>query len=175
MKRIKVKNVRIITAALSAMLLMSVMTAFAQPFGNRGFGRPGAGVCAMIPDITEDQEAKINNLRTSHLKEMSTLRNQLAEHRAHLRTVSTADNNDMKEVNSTIDKITLVKNQLMKKSAAHRQAVRDLLTEEQRVYFDARPMNMGRRSMRGKSYGFERGYEGRHYRGAGVGYWRSGE
>jgi Spy/CpxP family protein refolding chaperone len=89
-----------------------------------------------IPNLTDDQRQKIEALRTPFSKETLPLVNQLAEKRAHLRTLETADKTDPNAINGTIDDISKLQSQLMKKRAAHTQAIRNLLTDEQRVAFD---------------------------------------
>jgi Spy/CpxP family protein refolding chaperone len=78
------------------------------------------------------------------------------ELRARKRTLNTTDKADLTEINSVIDQMTEVHNKMMKASAKHLQEVRNLLTEEQKVYFD---------SMAGRGRGYNRG-AGR----AGAGY-----
>ena len=89
-----------------------------------------------IPDLTEDQKKKIKDLKTPLHKEILPLKNQLAEKKAHLKTLQTADKADLKSINTTIDEMTQLQSQIMKKRAAHTQAVRALLTDEQRIAFD---------------------------------------
>ena len=47
-------------------------------------------------------------------------------------------NSDLKELNAVIDQMTDIQNKKMKASAKHRQDVRSLLTDEQKVFFDSR-------------------------------------
>ena len=90
-----------------------------------------------IPDLTEDQEEQIQTLRTDHLKAILPMRNELAEMNARLQTLSTADNVDMSQINGLIEEMGALKMQMMKAGAAHRQEIRKLLTDEQRVVFDS--------------------------------------
>jgi Spy/CpxP family protein refolding chaperone len=91
---------------------------------------------------------------------------------ARKRTLNTTDKADLKEINSVIDQMTGVHNKMMKASAKHRQEVRNLLTDEQKVYFDSM-------SGRGRGYNRGAGHAGAGYRnacgmkqgyGAGYGY-----
>lgn len=91
-----------------------------------------------IPDLTQDQIKKIEDLRIAHLKEVNQIKNQLTEKRAHLNTLQSSDKVDNTAINKTIDDITSLQNELMKKKAAHRQSIRNLLTEKQKVIFDAK-------------------------------------
>ncbi len=91
-----------------------------------------------IPDLTDDQKKKINNLQKNHLKEVNQTKALLNEKQAHLRTLQLADKPDNAAINKTIDEITALRNDMMKKHEAYRQAVRSLLTDNQKVVFDAR-------------------------------------
>ena len=80
------------------------------------------------------------------MKAMQPLRNQLGEKKARLRTLSTADKVNMTEVNKIIDDIGAMQTQLMKLKEQHRQEIRKLLNDEQRVMFDAhQPLHDGPR------------------------------
>lgn len=93
----------------------------------------------MIPDLTEKQEAQIRELRTAYMKATLPLKNQLIEKEVRLNTLSTGEKANMKEINNIIEEIGTLKTAIMKKQAAHRQEIRTLLTEEQRLVFDAHP------------------------------------
>lgn len=125
-----------------------------NPEGHRGMynaerpNRPGE----CILNLTPEQDAKVTELRTNHLKEVTPLRNELAEKRARLRTLQSADKPDLKEINKTIDEMTAIRANIQKKGAAHRVEVSSLLTDDQRVLFNARKGNrMGNRNM-GRGY-----------------------
>ena len=94
---------------------------------------------APIPDLTEEQKEQIQNLRTEHMKTVLPLKNQLAEMQARLQTLSTAENADMSQIDRTIEEMGELRTLMMKEGAAHRQTIRKLLTDEQRVAFDSRP------------------------------------
>ncbi len=91
-----------------------------------------------LPDLTDDQKKKIEDLQLAHLKEVNQTRALLKEKQAHLRTLQVADKPDNNAINKTIDEITSIKNDLMKKHEAHRQAVRALLKKKKKVVFDAK-------------------------------------
>ncbi|MFW5793333.1 MAG: Spy/CpxP family protein refolding chaperone [Bacteroidota bacterium] len=141
--------------ALTAMLfLFATTSSFAQRGvrAERGERRPQAQLqsrsmeyCENIPDLTEEQKEAIQELRTARLKESTEHRNKIEELRARKRTLMSSDNPDMTEVDKIIDEMSDLRNQHLKNAARHHQEVRSLLTEEQRVYFDARgPKNKGK-------------------------------
>lgn len=126
-----------------------------------------------IPNLTEDQKTKIGELRTKHMKEVQQLKNQVAENRAHYKTLMTADKPDMDAINKNIDELSKMRGEMMKKNAAHQQSIRALLNDEQRLFFDA---HRGGKRMRGMGMGPGNGMgrdgmngKGRGYRGNGPG------
>lgn len=152
----------VITSLMAFILLFS-----ADAFGQRGRRAPDvrpqqrfserpleqrterhqfADVCQMIPDLTEEQEAQIKSLRLEQLERNTQHRNAMDEMRARKRSMMTEADPDMSAVNNVIDEMTALRNAQMKENVNHRQAVRELLTEEQRVIFDSRTgrMNRGR-------------------------------
>ena len=132
----------------------------------------GRGIEMLIPDLTEDQKGKIQELHLNMTKESTQIRNQLGEIRARMRTLQSADNPDMKEIDKLIDESSGLQAQLQKKGAANHQEIRKLLSDDQRVIFDARSGQMrartfqrqGREGMRG-----ERRERMREHRSGGTG------
>ena len=122
------------------------------------------GMRCNIPDLTEAQQKKIAEMRVGQMKDMLMFRNSMAEKGAHLNTLRTADKVDMNAINKTIDEMGTIRTQMMKKREAHRQAVRQILTDEQRVIFDSRPMHGSKGGMmmggHGKGQGKGMGMKG---------------
>ncbi len=107
-----------------------------------------------IPNVTDTQKEQITTLQTAFNKDMLPLRNQLNEQQARLKTLSSAEKADPKEINKQIDKISATKNQMMKRGSKFQQDVRVLLTDDQRVYLDTQKAKRngnrkGKRSNRG--------------------------
>ena len=123
------------------------------------------GMHCNIPDLTEDQQKKMAEMRVGQMKDMLMFKNSMAEKKARLNTLRTADKVDMNAINKTIDEMGVIRTQMMKKKEAHRQAVRKILTEEQRVIFDSKPM-------RGSQGGM---MMGRHGKGQGKGMGMKGQ
>ncbi|RMH64459.1 MAG: periplasmic heavy metal sensor, partial [Calditrichaeota bacterium] len=78
-------------------------------------------------------------IRLDGMKQTMPLRNKIQELRAQLHTLQTKEAVNLKKVNALIDQIGDLKTQIMKIRAAHRQQIRALLTEEQRIIFDSMP------------------------------------
>lgn len=159
---------------IAIVLLMMSLSQIAD--AQRGYGRYGreAGWRAAdttfadcrIPNLTDKQYAEIRDLRTDHLRDMTNYRNKLREKNARLRTLSAMDNADMKEVDKLIEEIGELKTEMRKAGFRHRQSVRTLLTDEQKVYFNVQ----GRRGRFGQGYGRGRHGRGNGHYGRGKGY-----
>ncbi|MDR2036413.1 MAG: periplasmic heavy metal sensor [Bacteroidales bacterium] len=87
--------------------------------------------------LTDEQRQEMQKIRMERMKERTQIQNQIKEKKARLEVLQTADKADMKEINKTIDEITALQAKNMKADAADRQNIRNLLTEEQRIIFDA--------------------------------------
>lgn len=88
-------------------------------------------------ELTDEQTNTINNLRLAHQKEMLPLRNNLNEKKARLNTLETAYPADIKAINQVIDEINNIKTNMAKLKAAHKQEIRKVLTDEQRLNHDS--------------------------------------
>lgn len=91
----------------------------------------------MIPDITDSQKEEMKSLHVDHMKMIQSLQNEIGEKQARLRTLQTADKVNMSEINRVIEDIGQIRTEMMKLKAAQYQEIRSLLTDEQRVFFDA--------------------------------------
>lgn len=112
-----------------------------------------------IPNLTADQKTKIDALRTKHQKEVTPLRNELAEKQAHLNSLESAEKVDKDAINKTIDEITALQSKIMKLRVNHRLEVSALLTDDQKVYFNSHHgdgMGMGK----GKGKGMKKDMKG---------------
>lgn len=134
------KTLNFKTIASIALILFVSISAFAQESQKEPVHKKG--MYANIPNLTDEQQKKIDALTIPHRKEMQVLRAQMKEKQAHLETLRIADNADMTAINKTIDEISVLKTTMMKKREAHKQEIRKILTDEQRLIFDA---NAGKR------------------------------
>ena len=131
-------------------LLASTLLAQPRRIHQRQFDRPDReqmrgergemkGLMNHLPDLTEEQSEQIENLRIEHLKVVKPIKNQLAEKKVQLKSLSTADKVEMSKINAKIEEVGALKTQLMKEKANHHQSIRKVLTEKQRVIFDNVP------------------------------------
>ena len=137
---------RIILLTIAMVFVFSIDT-----FAQRGAMR-GQGQACNLPELTTDQQEKINELRINNMARANQHRASMNELRARKQALSIAENPSMREINSVIDQMEKQRAEHMKANAAHRQSVRGILTPEQRVVFDNRPMQQ----RRGQNFGQQR-------------------
>lgn len=114
-----------------------------RPAGQGAAGSPmELRMKRMLPDLTDEQMSQIKTLRIEMLKKVNPLKAQIKEKRAHIETLSLADQADMKAINKSIDELTQLQAQLMKIMAKFRQDVRAILTPDQRAVYDSRVRQM---------------------------------
>jgi len=138
-----VKKVRIASLAIIAFLFTNALMAqhsdtLRMLHRGKGLHPRMVGMEYGIPNLTSDQKTKIKAQRVAFGKEALPLTNQLAEKRAHLHTLQTAQAYDVNAVNATIDDIKKTESQLMKKQVASREEIRKLLNDEQKLAFDSK-------------------------------------
>ena len=104
-----------------------------------------------ISDLTDNQKTKIKEIRLAERKQSLQIRNQIAEKRAKLRSLETADNANLNEINKVIDETAKLQADRMKLRAESKQKTRALLTDEQRIEFDTKRNNMGKMMNKGFS------------------------
>jgi len=133
------KTKTLLTQIFIAVLFLSTIQVQAQ---RRNFDGPKnsnteyRGQDCRIPDLSDEQEAQITELRNAHYAEVKTLRADLAILRAEKRKLMIADNPNSKAIDAKIDAMSEIQTQMQKKRVAHHLAVRNLLTDNQKVYFD---------------------------------------
>ncbi len=113
-----------------------------------------------IPDLTAEQQKKIDDLHFAFMKKMKNNRNLLAEKQAHLNTLRTADKVNMNAINKTIDEIGTVRTKILKAKEAYNQEIRSVLNEQQRLYYDSH-----RHKFNGRCNGYRHGNRAYHKRG----------
>ena len=138
----KSSKLNVLTLMVAVILMSFSNLANAQKQGKgqgQGWNQKNMqGMHCNIPNLTDEQQKKMEKMRTANMKEMLQFRNAMAEKKAHLNTLRTADKADMNAINKVIDEMGAMKITMMKKREAHRQEVRQILTDDQRVFFDSR-------------------------------------
>jgi len=129
---------------------------WAGGWGHGGGHGDGPGK-AMVEELalTKDQLKKMDEMRSTHRKEMIPIRAQLQVKQIELNELFTSDA-AIGTINSKIDEISKLKTDMAKKKAAHRVAMRQLLTPEQREIWNSMPGMRGKMGGHGKAM-MERG------------------
>jgi Spy/CpxP family protein refolding chaperone len=91
-----------------------------------------------LPGITPEQTKKMDDLRIAHMKDVTPLKKQIDEKKARINTLMVADKADMAAINLVIDEMGNIKAQMLKKKAQFHQDIRAILTNDQKVLFDAK-------------------------------------
>ena len=146
MRRI-VKITMVLT--LMVMIINQTNAQQGQRNGQRQGQKNGQGQnFAQGLNLTDGQQGQMKTMRLNMQKEMLPIRNQLGENKAKLRTLTTAENVNTKEINKLIDASSNLRASMAKLQAANHQEVRKILTEEQRILFDSRDFRRSGRNGR---------------------------
>lgn len=98
--------------------------------------------------LTDVQKTKVGELRMAHLKEATPLMNELDIKEAQLKAAIQSE----KQADPIIKEINTIRGTLFTAKVKHQVAVRNVLTEEQRIKFDRmkhrRGGDMGKRGRR---------------------------
>ena len=131
--------------------LMLVASVFAQP--GRGVGLAPLSWGNEL-NLTTEQLGQINQLRSQYRAQCIELQADLQKLQLELRGLMQAERTNQKAIDATLAKIANQRQTLNQVWVQHRLEVRALLTDEQRVLFDARPLGTGP----GIGRGYGRGY-----------------
>lgn len=150
-----------VTFLVSLMLLVGITMVNAQRgqrFNDENI-RVYKNQCA-IPNLTEEQEAKIETLKTAHWNSIKEHHADLSILRAELRKMQISDNPDRSAIEAKIEAMGEIRTDMHKERNQHRLDVRELLTDEQKSWFDRRGHRFGR-----EGYGRRHGRRGQGFRG----------
>ena len=154
MKSIKIRTIGMLFIAILFSVNTNILAQRGSGNGNGNGSGQGSGrgngngyISDNIPNLTADQQTKISGLRTSFSKEMQNYNNELAE----------------KRVNGTSSEINAIQKNMQNSREKHSQKVRNLLTADQKVYYDN--LNLGN----GNGQGSGRGKGNRNGSGQGRG------
>jgi hypothetical protein len=140
---------------LIAFVLISALPGQAQRYWRQG-ARPGIGL-----DLTEEQLAKIQDMRLEFQKECLPLRTKLQSLYLELRSLS-FKNTEQAKLDAKSAQIDELELELEKMFTTHQTQIRDLLTDEQKALFDQwGGLGLGMAGMgfgMGQGMGYGRGY-----------------
>lgn len=141
------KNLKLVVMSM-IMMLMYATIAQAQPSRDHmGGERRGAHPEHLMHtlELTEEQQAQVEQLHLAMEKRVLPIENELGEKTARLKTLMHGGSADQDEIFDMIDEIGLLETSIKKQRMANRLAVRDLLTEEQKIRFDRHAPGRGGR------------------------------
>ena len=105
------------------------------------FGMPDVPIppVAEISDLSVDQKEKIRQADLDHMKTMTPLKNQIMEKKTRLQTILTTAPFDPKAADQVAEELGKIETTTLKELIRHDQFLRNLLTPQQQIVFDARP------------------------------------
>lgn len=124
---------RILLSLMILGLIAVSQMALAQPgdFDSRPMFR-----MEKMLDLTDEQEAKIEDLRLNFQKERLLHRSRIQELRTNLKLELIKEGYDQKKVNQIVDEMEGLRKDLQKKRINHLRDVRNMLTDDQKKTFD---------------------------------------
>ena len=142
------KKVNVNLKTLNAIILLFGISLglMAQPqMRNRQFN---SGECRAltIMNLTEDQETQIREIHLAGANEIQSMKDELQINKAKINALVKKDDPDMKEITSLVETNGKIRTEMRVKQIDNRLKVRALLTDEQKIIFDARG-NMGKGRM----------------------------
>lgn len=146
---------RMIVLTVMSLLVASTIATAQRGFRNADSNAEYTPRECMIPNLTDEQEQKITTLRTAHWNEIKELHADLDIQRAELHKLQLADKPDTKAMDAKIEQMGALQTKLHKTRNSHRMEIKNLLTDEQKAWFDAHQGNRGNR------HGFKNGRGGR--------------
>ena len=107
--------------------------------------------------LTDDQKAKIKDIRIANIEAIRLLKAQGEELKAHLKTLNISEKPDNKAIFKIIDELTANHGDLMKRMITCKQSVKAVLTPEQIKAMELRGVNkhmgMAGRNQKGRMQG----------------------
>ena len=92
---------------------------------------------AKMLELTESQQSQIQDLHLKHIREMLPLKSEMESLKTELKLAETEDDFNLAKVEAIVKKIEAHRTKITMSKIMHHQAIRKLLTPEQRKKFDA--------------------------------------
>jgi Spy/CpxP family protein refolding chaperone len=150
------KRITLINSAL--ILLLFATLGLAQPrMGqmNDDDDTPGRGPGRAMArlDLTDEQQTKVDKIFLEFQKEMMPLHNKLQTLHSEFRMLVIDDKASTSTLQKKLDEIAVVQKEVALKHAEHHRQIRALLTDVQKVKFDAGFLKHDGPGMGGKGFG----------------------
>lgn len=132
------KHTRILTTGILVVLFSLTTNVFAQRGQKecRDNDNNRSDRFKEMMDLSDDQVEEIKALKTKHFSMMDELRSDMEIVNSELKDITSGEDYNLNAALKKVDEITSLKNKMMKVELKHRDAVRNLLTDEQKVIFD---------------------------------------
>ncbi|MEQ6120521.1 Spy/CpxP family protein refolding chaperone [Reichenbachiella sp. MALMAid0571] len=105
---------------------------------------------AQALELTDAQKTKIEEIHFAAMKSMKSVKNTIGEKEAKLKTLSSADNPDLKAITKVAEEIGDLRTKMFVSQVQTKQEVRALLDEKQKFKFDNMNMMMGKKDHHGR-------------------------
>jgi Spy/CpxP family protein refolding chaperone len=139
-------NLKVLAAII--VLLGISLGIMAQPGQQKRQCQYEGQYCSNLPDITEEQKAEIKKIHLNRMKEVQPMKDEIKINRAKLNALVKEDDPDMKEITGLVEANGKLMTQVQILQIESKIKVRSLLTEEQKVIFDAHQGKIkGRKAM----------------------------
>ncbi len=89
-----------------------------------------------IPNLTDQQKEQIKTLHNAHIRQTTILKNQLEEKKAQMNSATSWASYNAANAEKLLDDIYSIKLQLAKEKLSFHNAVRNLLNDDQKIYWD---------------------------------------
>jgi Spy/CpxP family protein refolding chaperone len=142
MKKIDV-NMKVLIAVVALFGLSLSLMAQPPQRQHEFHKRDYVGIAMM--DLTEAQKADVKEIQIARMKEVQPLKDELNINRAKLNALVNKDNPDMKKIVSLAEANGKIMTNIHIKQIESKIRVRALLTDEQKVIYDAHEGQPGRR------------------------------
>jgi Spy/CpxP family protein refolding chaperone len=104
-------------------------------------------------DLTEKQKDQIKEIRLAHMKDVQPLKDEVKINRVTVDVLLKADEPDMKKIVSIVEANGKLLTQIQVKNIDQTINVRGLLTDEQKIIYDAHSERMNKRRAMAAHYG----------------------
>lgn len=156
------KRTAVVVGLVGALVLMASAAFAWGPGWGRGFGPygygPGYGLGLPVSNLTADQIAKIDKIRSDRYAEMTKLRTELWTKGTELRALYREPALDRAKIAAKQKEIAALQAEMQEKALAARAAVAEVLTPEQRAQLPAVGPGMGPGFGPGRGFGPRMGY-----------------
>ena len=116
--------------------LVIAMALTISAFSQHGSGHESGGKMMKMLDLTEEQQANIQELRLAHKKEVLPLKAKLKTLESNLKLEMTAESFDEAQARKIVEEMGTLRMEMHMNRLLHKQDVRNMLTPEQRQKFD---------------------------------------